>query len=283
VAILAVLAIGLYLSGKLERDSRLRVDEVRHGQVAASDILDDVAARRRNELYDAEIFAHAAREDAARFEVDGFDPKSLAAQQRHRVLIEDGVALGPGQSWSSGDVKVSVTAEKVEYRQHGAMVAARHLIAVITNVSERPLAYYARLRSLDRGLCEVRGARMHNAMALMPDEAAEVVVCAGPGKIRVDRLEILEVSELGYHYVSQVPPGAIGHDSVTSASHEPMSRAPICTSVDDKGLSTQVRKGLVRWVDVIDFYSRHNCERFAFFEGYRYGPEARQVPVPPPD
>jgi hypothetical protein len=122
---------------------------------------------------------------------------------------------------------------------------------------------------------------MHNAMALMPDEAADVVVCAGTGSVRVERLEILEISRLGYHYVSQLPPGAVGHDPVTAAAHEPISRMPLCTSVDDKGLSAQVRQGLARWVDVVDFYSRHSCERFKYFDGYRYAAAERPLPAAP--
>jgi hypothetical protein len=280
VAILAVLAIGMFLSGKLERDSRDRVAESEH--VDAGEIERAVAERQHDQALDPEAFARAVADDAAGFGLEGFDPEALGTAQPYALLIEDGVVLAPGQSWSLGGIRVAVTAEKVQYQKLGAMVGARHSIAVITNVSKRPLAYFARLRSQERGLCEVRGSRMHNAIALMPGESAEIVVCAGAGQVRVDRLEVLEISPLGYHYISQLPPGAIGHDSITAGGHQPMSRVPVCHGVDVTGLSAQLRQGLVRWVDVIDFYSRHNCHRFQFFDGYRHEPAARPVPARPP-
>jgi hypothetical protein len=279
--VLAVLAVGVFLSGKLERDSRARMAETE--QVDAAEIEQEAAARRHARMFDADVFAADVAVDAARLGLGAFDPEALAAPQKHQLLVEDGVVVASGHSWSKADVRVAVTAEKVEYQKLGATVAARHTIAVITNGSKRPLAYYARLRSLDRGLCEVRGARMHNAMALMPEESAEIVVCAGAGDVRIDHLEVLEISTLGYHYVSKLPPGAIGHDPTTADGHEPLSREPLCQEVDVAGLSAQIRQGLVRWVDVIDFYSRHNCERFAFFTAYRHEPGPRSVPAPPPD
>lgn len=281
VAIVAVLAVGTYFAGKLPRDSRARVEQIAAGPSEASTMV-DVAGPSSAAGHDPAAFARDAKADARRFGLPDFDPEILAAPQRHRVLIEDAVTLAAGQSWTSADLRVAVTEEKVQYQKLGATVAARHSIAVITNVSDRPLAYAARLRSDDRGLCEVRAARMHNAMALMPDEVADVVVCAGGGKVRVERLEVLELSPLGYHYVSQLPPGALGLDPITAASHEPMSRVALCTSVDDTGLSAQIRQGLVRWVDVVDFYSRHSCERFQYVEGYRHGDAERPLPAAPP-
>jgi hypothetical protein len=125
------------------------------------------------------------------------------------------------------------------------------------------------MTSAQRGRCEVRGARTHNAMALMPDERAEVVVCAGGGGIQIDRLEVLEITELGYRYVSQIPPAAVGHDGTTTGSHRPDSPSTPCTQLDTGLLSTSIREGKARWVDVIDFFSRHNCHRHALPETYR--------------
>ena len=48
-------------------------------------------------------------------------------------------------------------------------------------------------------------------------------------------------------------------------------------------LSGAIRDGHARWVDVVDFYSRHNCHRHAFFDGYEHvdGPAARLPALPP--
>ena len=83
------------------------------------------------------------------------------------------------------------------------------------------------------------------------------------------RVEVLEITELGYHYVSQIPPSAVGHDGTTTGSHRPSRPTQPCTQLDTGLLSTSIREGKVRWVDVVDFFSRHNCHRHAFPEGYR--------------
>jgi hypothetical protein len=119
-------------------------------------------------------------------------------------------------------------------------------------------------------------------MALMPKESAEVVVCAGGGSVRVDRLEILEVSTVGYHYLSRIPPSTVGHDGITTGSHRPLHRLDLCKTVDTRGVGGQIRQGLTRWVDVADFYSRHNCDRFRFFVEYRYQDGPRTLPARPP-
>ena len=121
---------------------------------------------------------------------------------------------------------------------------------------------------------------MHNAMALRPDETAEIVVCAGGGKIRLDELLVLEISELGYRYFSQVPPLAVGYDGVTASAHSPVARVEMCRDFDTKGLAGRIQDGLTRWVDVADFFSRHNCHRFAFQNGYRHtGAKVAKLPA----
>ena len=125
---------------------------------------------------------------------------------------------------------------------------------------------------------------MHNAMALRPRETAEIVVCAGGGKVELQRLDVLEITDLGYIYLSKVPPVTVGHDGTTDTAHRPLERVQMCRStVDTKGIAGMLGNGTVRWVDVADFYSRHDCEQFRFFPEYRHtGADLARLPAVPP-
>jgi hypothetical protein len=126
---------------------------------------------------------------------------------------------------------------------------------------------------------------MHNAMALRPGEQAEIAVCGGTGKIRIEHLEILELTELGYVYVSRIPPAAVGHDDVTVSAHRPLIKVRTCETLDTQTLADQIADGVVRWVDVVDFHSRHDCDTWGFFPEYRHRTEpfARLPVIPPQD
>ena len=200
----------------------------------------------------------------------------------HVVELAAPMVLSPGRSWSSDRLQISAVVEKVKYQKHGAMVSARHAIAVVQNVSDVPLAYHVRVTSEARGRCDVHGARQHNAMALMPGEKAEIVVCAGGGKIRLMHAETLQISELGHRYLSRVPPRAAGVGSLSSHAHAPPAGSTLCETVDAAGLSRSIREGTVRWVDIVDFYSRHSCDRFRFFPTYRHsGDVLDKLPAQP--
>jgi hypothetical protein len=129
----------------------------------------------------------------------------------------------------------------------------------------------------------VRGAREHNAVALRPGESAEIVVCAGRTDVRIERLEVLEVTDLGYHYLSQLSPLALGHDATTAAAHRPVVAVAACADLDVRTLAAYLQAGTATWADVVDFYSRHDCHRLPFFPGYRRAEQALPtLPVSPP-
>ena len=283
VAIAGILGSGVYLSGKLERDSRARVEDFKADAPTAAEIRADAADSARRKAFDEQAFVDGAKEDARTFGIPPTQADAVAKAQAYSVELEEPVVLGTGRSWRSEHLEVRAVLDKVSYQKLGATVSARHSIAQIENVSDTPIAYVARVRSHDRGKCDVRGARQHNAMALMPGEIAEVVVCAGGGKIRVDRAEVLEISVLGYRYLSRVPARAAGHDSLTATSHAPPGGVGMCEAVDRGGLAQAIKDGTTRWVDVVDYYSRHSCDRFRFFYDYRYAPEApSHLPTLPP-
>lgn len=268
-ALAAVLAAGMFLSGKTSADSRERVSELESHAVSLDDALAEIAAREQAERFDTESFMAQVRTDAERFGVEPPSKEELAAPFARVDALTDAVTIGPRKSWSSKHVRIRVDIDKVSYQQHGAMVSAKHTIAIIENISDTPIAYFARVASAERGHCEIRGARMLNAMALEPGEEAQMVVCAGRGRVRLLDLQVMEISKLAHRYLSQVPPEAVGYDPVVGSAHEPLDRVRMCESIDTKQLSYSIRQGETAWADVIDFYARHNCHYFEFPYGYR--------------
>jgi hypothetical protein len=278
LCLLLVSAGGFFMSGKVERDSRARLSVL--ASAGTVDEAPQVGSMAAELAADPARFAEDASADAVVFGVEGFEVTSLGEAQPHVVAIADPITMAPGRKWSGSGLEIAASFEKVKYQDHGATVTARHSVLTVKNVSDRPLAYF--MRTTAAGSCEIRGARMHDAMVLRPGATAEVVVCAGTSKPQVQRLETLGVSELGARYLAQVPPVAVGHDAITDRAHRPEGQVRRC-DVDTRAISGALRDGRARWVDVVDFYSRHNCHRHAFFVGYTHtGAPLARLPVLPP-
>ncbi len=266
--VLAALA-GAWLSGKPTREAEGRVAELLAQRRDTAEARAAVAAAVTRAAEAPARFEEGAAADAAAFGIAAVDPAVLLAPQAYASELPQALVMQPGTSWRSPHLDIRASVERVTYQQHGATVAANHVIATITNVVAVPLAYRVALASAERGRCEIRGSRMHNAMALQPGETAEVVLCAGVGSVRLEKVEVLEISELGQRYLSQIPPQAAGADEVTAAAHRPRERVEMCSQIDAVALAHQIRAGVIAWVDLVDFYSRHNCHRYAFVPGYR--------------
>ena len=219
-------------------------------------------------------------EDTKRFALQPTTPEELGKPNAYEHLITDNVILKIGQSWTSDWMNIQAVAQKVAYQRSGAEVRANHSIAIVENTHDTPIAYYLDVRSADRGGCEVRGARKHNANALLPGERAEIAVCAGSKPIEIHDLQVMELSPLGYNYVSLVPPRALGYDETIAQSHYAGRRHKVCSQVPSERLAISLRDETLAWRDIIDFFSRHNCHTYPWLWAYRYRPEGvEKLPV----
>lgn len=281
VVLALTLLAGGYLSGKAGRDANKRAEDLRAGVDRSEQAAAAEAEARPPEL-DPQRFEQSLREDLLRFGLTPITALELSEPNAYFDEVLEPITLGSGRTWSSAHVRIKVRLDKVEYMQRGARVSSVHTIARAENISDRPIAYSLLLRG-EAGKCAVRGAREHNAVALRPGESAEIVVCAGRDRVVVERLEVLEVSDLGYHYLSQVSPLALGHDATTAAAHKPLVPVAMCPDLDAKTLAAYLQAGTAAWADVVDFYSRHDCHRLQFFPGYRRAQEALpSLPASPP-
>lgn len=280
VALAGVLGYGGYATTAAADASKQRVSEIRSREQSADQAEAKAMARDLRFKADERYYLGELNEDYGKF---GLDPMSIDALRKpNRAFhpIRKPMKLKPGRGWASKHVRVRASIEKVTFQQHGAKIAAKHAVATIKNISKVPIAYFMKVTSADLGECPTRGARSHNAMALRPGESAEVVVCAGKGSVLVNDLRVMEITPIGYVYLSMVPPQAVGHDAVTSRAHRPDDKIPSCSSVPAVQIARGIRSGQFAWEDVVDFYSRHNCDRFQYVHGYKMatGP-VEQLPV----
>jgi len=286
IALTVAVLVGLWLSGKFVRESAARVQETRATERTATVARADVAQQRAALEAPAATFERALEDAAKELELPVPTLAEVSAPHVYALELDIPTVLGTGKSWSSPHLRITAVSEKVTYQQHGASVSASHAIARIENISTTPVAYAARVTSAERGRCEVRGSRMHNATALRPGERADVVVCAGGGSIRLDRVEVLELGELGHRFVSRLPPRALGADEVTANAHRPMPQVEACAGVEAGSIVQMLRDGAAVWADVVDFYARHDCRRYAFVPGYRRAsaalPSLPAMAGPPP-
>jgi hypothetical protein len=249
--------------------SRARVEALRGREVTAKEAQTQALARELNFTKLEGFFVAELEADFQKLEVAPISNVALKEPHRFADLVREPLVLAPGRRWSSDAIELQVLVERVTVQRAGAAIGTAHRLVRITNAGERPLAYLLRAKAQPEGECIARGARQHNAMALLPGESADIVVCANGGQVRVEELKILEVTPLGYAYLSKLSPLAVGHDATTAASHRAPKSWPLCMETPVTRLTQALRRGDLEWEDVADFYARHSCERFQIPEGYR--------------
>lgn len=265
--------IGASMAGETTAEVEQKVELIAAREKSPEQAQAEALARDHNLEKTTGFFGKALADDLTKYALASPDLETLKKPNAFVHLIDDPKVLAPGATFDSDHIRVAATVEKVKYRRQGATVTAKHAVAKVTNVSDVPLAYFMRVRSSDRGECRVRGTRLHNVMALGPGETVDVAVCAGTGGVEVLDLRALEVTPIGVVYLSKLPPVAVGHDAVTARSHAPGRGVELCSQVPSVRLANLIKRGEVQWEDVADFYSRHNCEREQYVDGYRLATE----------
>jgi hypothetical protein len=145
-----------------------------------------------------------------------------------------------------------------------------HILLEITNRSDKPIAYHV-ITDIDHPeKCKSKGAIQHNAIALKPGETVRRTECLWkPGAtLSLKRLEVLELNDLGYYYVSRLQPTQVLLDERTAAGHEPPKGTKLCAFVPWREIQSAAAGDNTSWEDVMDFYARHNCDEYSFWRGY---------------
>ena len=180
-------------------------------------------------------------------------------------------------------LRLRASSQKIWVGEEGSEgYRTEHLVLQIVNRTQRHLAY--RVVTQVAGRCGVKGYYQHNALALKPGEELQRTECIlnGAGPIVVRRVEVLEISPLGYFYVSQLDPGRLRLDRRTSEGHQGPMSLGTCRLLPWREIESAFQRDLAGWDDVIDFYSRHSCEEYTFFVGYhRLTKGPVQLPIKP--
>ena len=168
-------------------------------------------------------------------------------------------------------LKVSLRSSRIRVGSTEAGFSAEHLLLRVENRSDKHLAYVVETKLTDSKGCSGKGDMPHNAIALRPHEAVDRTECLFSkwNDLRVTRVDALELTPLGYYYVSRLSPTQLGYDARTGTGHVVPAGAPVCQHVPGREVREGLMAGTTRWEDVMDFYSRHNCDEYWFFYGYR--------------
>jgi hypothetical protein len=263
------LALGGWVASRLTLDTAVAIDTTIAKQIPPAQ-----AQRQALELElshaTSEAYHQATLDDAlARYGVAAPERERLLAPNTffHVASPDDPRFLAPGAGLRKGGLELKVVVEVIEVERRGISTKSEHTLIKLENVGASPLAYFLDLRSRS-GDCQTRALTRFNIMALRPGEIGELSVCAGAHEVEIEDLRIMEVTEIGAVWVSKIPARAVGHDEIGARSHYPGPGVEPCTEISATELARRLEAREVAWEDIIDFYSRHDCDHYRWFAGY---------------
>jgi hypothetical protein len=236
-----------------------------------------------NYRYKEGFFKALVKEDSEKFKVKKFDFNRVKAGNRHFVEFTGNQSLRVGGKLETRRLLLQLLKQRVWVGGEGQGMRSAHLVLAITNKTNHHMAY--RVLTEAWGKCRDKGTIAHNAMALRPRERLLRTECKllARSRIKVLEVEVMEVSPVGYYYLSRLDPVQIRLNPRTADGHLIPDELPQCRLLPWREIQNGMRRGDVRWRDVVDFYSRHNCDEYSYFVQYKYDPEGpERLPVIPP-
>jgi len=223
--------------------------------------------------FSPEYYKASLEEDAKRYKVAATDPATMAQPNAYAAeLTEPRTMKLEKDAIETPHLKVTTKVIKEWARTpSGQGFRYEHIVLSITNRSDKPVAYYVPTTISHAETCQSQGAIEHNALALKPGETVQRTECLWHKKqtLKVTGIEAMELTWLGYYYVSRLNPVQIMLDARTAAGHRVPAPAKECSFVPWRDIKASAEEAHTGWADVIDFYARHNCDEYSFFRGYR--------------
>lgn len=242
------------------------------------------ASNLANLRYKPTYYMSVVKEDLRKLGLGDMNETQLAAPNAYRQELDEEKRIFIKRGIETKSVRLKLDVKKMWISaDEGQGLKTEHLVLKITNKLPTPIAYRI-VTDLGPG-CETKGALRHNAIALAPKESIERSECANRKKdsVSVKSIDVLELSPLGYHYVSRLDPLDIGLDARTADGHERGQLKP-CPSVPRRILEHALSQGRTQWHDIIDFYSRHNCEEYNHSPDYKWSESGpKTLPYRPPE
>lgn len=233
--------------------------------------------------YKVGFYRSLVEEDAKKIGLILEDTKGLWKSNAHFIEFSGNQRLTVGGTLETNHLRLRAVNEKIWVGEEGQGYRTEHMVLQIANKTDQYLAY--RVLTEIGGKCRGKGMIQHNAIALKPNEQIERTECLlSPANLVIKQVEVLEISPLGYYYVSRLEPQGIQLDVRTSEGHHIPGNLKLCRFIPWREIQSNLDRGETQWHDVIDFYSRHNCDEYTFFTAYHWREQPpKQLPVRPPD
>lgn len=264
-----VLLMGGWVNSRMALDTADAVDLTMARRIDPEQAQRKALAETASYANSEEFYQTRIDDAAERYQIDAPSRARLLEPNTffHVASPGDPRSIALGASLREAGLQINVKAEEVEVERRGMRTKNIHTFAVFHNVSATPLAYFVRMRSR-AGDCQIRAQTRYNAMVLVPDERAEISVCAGQHEVELTDLRVMEVTEVGARWLSKIPPQAVGHDDLGGRSHYAGKGVEMCAEIPAVEYARQLDAGTVAWEDIVDFYSRHDCEHYRWWPGY---------------
>lgn len=159
------------------------------------------------------------------------------------------------------------------------------VVLEIHNPGTVPLAYSIDTQiSIGDNACMGRTLLEHNAVVVEPGKTERRSECEFKRGIEVyvNRVEAAELSPLGAYYLSRLQPQALGVRDRIAHGHKPKLPTGVgtCGIAMDAIVRSGFQDGSVEWRDLVDFYARHSCESYQFYQGYKAFTSDAERPLP---
>jgi hypothetical protein len=226
-------------------------------------------------------------EDAKKYKIPAPSIEALAAPLAYTEELSAPRTMKPDKDqYETPHLRLATHVVK-EWSTTGSAQRLRveHLLLSITNRGARPIAYRVDTKLPNDARCKNKAALAQNAVALKPGETIERSECMWAKGMSLDlqKIEVLELTDLGYFYVSRLIPGQVLLDERAASGHVPPDKLKSCAFVPWREIhAASEHPDGVKWADVLDFYARHNCDEYTFPTSYRRWTAPGTLPVAPP-
>lgn len=218
--------------------------------------------------------------DARAYGLANFDPDSLVEPNRFQSEFRGRyVFKKSSKPLDTEHLSILAEVEKVwiEQAQGDARFRTEQVNLRIQNRTDRYLAFFVGTGVTDANRCSSMGSQPANGITLGPKETLVRSECLyQPAfELWVERVDVMEISSLGYYYVARLTPNVLGMDPRIAEQHRLPKGTAVCRHVPQNELAV-AGSPEARWPVVVDFYSRHNCDEYWFFGSYRRREEAME-------
>jgi hypothetical protein len=228
------------------------------------------------------VYEAGVLEDAAQFGTTA-SPGDLGALLAHQTeTLKTNLEPG-GAPVDVARLRLSAKIVTLDTASGAGTIPIEHIVLRIENLTEAPLAY--RVETQAARECGQKADLAHDAIAIAPRGAIERTECMSHSRgdlVAVRLVETLALPSLSFFYVSMLYPPHVGGDARSTRGHRP-PKGEICHNIPEQAIRQGLDRGQTTWRDVVDFYARHNCQRYMFPLGYRAFTKSgeRSLPVAP--